>query len=566
MPPHAGDAAPSSIETLLRQVSSFASLDPRGASSGLQREGVEVLVEVLGRTEALLVSWVGAFDAAGVHAADGARSAGAWLAARTELDPGSASALVHRARDLRHCLHVASSHATGGIGPAKVRALLAARRAHPELFAEHEAELVAHVAPLTVAHARVVAAHWKHLAEATKAYEDAEAERACAAAAGSTGAGGEHGGAGADGEGQADGGADVVGDAAVGLGSEAADGGGDHDGESGGAEESDGAEEGAAGQGAEGAPDPFGSEGCGPGHGPAPEDPAATNSLRLVPTFQGRWVLEGDLDPVSGAELDEAIQAFIDRQFHDGTWSADDGLTVGFRRAHALVELIGRGANAATRHGDPRPSVAVRIDPATLAGLPASTLAEGLERECCLDDGTPVDARSVERLLCTARVQALWTRVREDGAVETLGVTDLLRDATRAQRRALKQRDGRCVFPGCGAAADWCEAHHLVPHEDLGPTLLHNLVLLCRFHHHLVHEGGWTLWRDAGDGELHLLDPLQRPRPIGQPGTKQPVLHHDQLTPVRPPPMPPHLRPPRFRTSDDPPRDPPDAPPEEPPP
>lgn len=512
------------LASLLARVQELAGLVPAECSAGLQREAVLDHVALLGRLESALTAWVGAFDAAAVHAADGARTAAGWMAASTEADRGWAGAVVHRARDLRSCPAVEAAWASGRLGTAKVRALLDARGVHPERFAEDEAGLVDTIAPLTVAHARIVAARWKHLAEETKAYKDAQ--RAAAAAAGGSGATPRP-----DDDDRAGGGA--------------------------GADDGDGTDDACGGDGGDGTSGGDGAGGAGggePAAEPEPEpDPAAANRLHLSQTFQGRWALEGDLDPVSGAELAEAIAAFIDARFREGTWSSGDGLTAGFRRAHALLELVGRGTSAASRHGDPRPSVVVRIDPATLAGLPADDLAAGLARDCCLDDGTPVDARAIERLLCTARVQALWTRIREDGSVETLGVTDLLRDATRAQRRALKARDGRCVFPGCGAEADWCEAHHLVPHEDLGPTLMVNLVLLCRFHHHLVHEGGWTLWRDERSGELHLVDPEHRPRPITPPGTKVPVLDLDTVAPLHPPPAPPHLHPPRFRTAHDPP-------------
>ncbi len=39
--------------------------------------------------------------------------------------------------------------------------------------------------------------------------------------------------------------------------------------------------------------------------------------------------------------------------------------------------------------------------------------------------------------------------------------------------------------------------HHVVPWEHGGPTDLDNLLPLCeREHHHLVHEGHWTLTLD----------------------------------------------------------------------
>jgi len=58
--------------------------------------------------------------------------------------------------------------------------------------------------------------------------------------------------------------------------------------------------------------------------------------------------------------------------------------------------------------------------------------------------------------------------------VERLGGTGLTdhecqcdeaRHASRAQRRALELRDGQCVFPGCDAPVNWCDAHHVLHHR-----------------------------------------------------------------------------------------------------
>jgi hypothetical protein len=43
------------------------------------------------------------------------------------------------------------------------------------------------------------------------------------------------------------------------------------------------------------------------------------------------------------------------------------------------------------------------------------------------------------------------------------------------------------------------EAHHVVPWILVGPTDLDNLILLCRWQHTAVHEGGVSITRD-GDG------------------------------------------------------------------
>ncbi|HEU4354494.1 MAG TPA: HNH endonuclease signature motif containing protein, partial [Actinomycetota bacterium] len=61
-------------------------------------------------------------------------------------------------------------------------------------------------------------------------------------------------------------------------------------------------------------------------------------------------------------------------------------------------------------------------------------------------------------------------------------------------------RDRECRFPGCGARA-FTEAHHIRWWRHGGRTDLHNLVLICSFHHRLVHEYGWSLARGP-DGDV----------------------------------------------------------------
>jgi hypothetical protein len=55
-------------------------------------------------------------------------------------------------------------------------------------------------------------------------------------------------------------------------------------------------------------------------------------------------------------------------------------------------------------------------------------------------------------------------------------------------RRAVIVRDRHCRFPGCDRPPSWCDAHHVRHWDKGGPTALHNLVLLCRRHHRLIHH------------------------------------------------------------------------------
>ena len=80
-------------------------------------------------------------------------------------------------------------------------------------------------------------------------------------------------------------------------------------------------------------------------------------------------------------------------------------------------------------------------------------------------------------------------------------------------------RDGGCAFPGCDVPPAWTDAHHLQHWAAGGKTTLDNAVLLCGFHHGLIHRtnGGWTIHLDPDDRTPWLtppkwIDPDQQPR------------------------------------------------------
>ena len=92
-------------------------------------------------------------------------------------------------------------------------------------------------------------------------------------------------------------------------------------------------------------------------------------------------------------------------------------------------------------------------------------------------------------------------------------------------RRALKARDGGCRFPGC-TSHKFCDGHHIKHWSDGGETSLDNLVLLCRYHHRLVHEGGFDCKRSK-DGEIYFED--QRDRRLKEFQQAKPVAIEESL-------------------------------------
>ena len=122
-----------------------------------------------------------------------------------------------------------------------------------------------------------------------------------------------------------------------------------------------------------------------------------------------------------------------------------------------------------------------------------------------LEDGTRVSAETSRRLACDAAI----VRVAHGKNGSVLSVGRRTRSIPPALRRALEVRDRGCRFPGCGSR--FTDAHHVEHWADGGETSLDNCLLLCRFHHRLVHEGGWRIeW--GGRGHAAFIDPRGRTR------------------------------------------------------
>ncbi len=134
----------------------------------------------------------------------------------------------------------------------------------------------------------------------------------------------------------------------------------------------------------------------------------------------------------------------------------------------------------------------VHIDLRTLSGARALDDVDGLVLR---GEGWDLAHRAAERLLCdTALVATLFS-----GRREVLDANTAAERFSMAQRRALAARDGGCTFPGCRRPPRHCDAHHLEFRVHGGPTTVANGALVCRFHHRLVHDHGWSLTHDGSD-------------------------------------------------------------------
>jgi hypothetical protein len=113
----------------------------------------------------------------------------------------------------------------------------------------------------------------------------------------------------------------------------------------------------------------------------------------------------------------------------------------------------------------------------------------------------PVDGATLRFLADCAQIRVAL--LSPDGAVLHLARTQRL--VSPAQKRALMARDAGCVIPGCTVTADACQAHHVIPWTDGGPTDLDNLALLCLRHHVEITTSSTS--EGAGSGwQIEMID------------------------------------------------------------
>jgi len=167
-------------------------------------------------------------------------------------------------------------------------------------------------------------------------------------------------------------------------------------------------------------------------------------------------------------------------------------------RADALAEVA--------RSGSPRTQVVLHVDEAALA-CTAATASERAGETCELEDGPAMPSESARRLACDAEL--ILAARGDDGSID-YGRTR--RVVSAPLRTSLERRDRHCRYPGCERRHD-LHAHHIKHWAHGGATDKDNLVLLCRFHHRLVHEDGFTVQR-ARDGTFLFARPDRRPVPV----------------------------------------------------
>ncbi len=250
--------------------------------------------------------------------------------------------------------------------------------------------------------------------------------------------------------------------------------------------------------------------------------PADLGALVVKALQAAGEALREDAKPAIGAsaEAASAVRANASAEAQSTSWAA--------LQADSLVllaeTLLANGAHGLSA-GD-RQLVTVHVNVNALAGSDANNAkpSDAEDVQCHVHDGPALAREVVRRFACDASVVALLESERG----EVLDVGRKTRAIPPALRRALDHRDKGCKFPGCNCTR-FVDAHHIEHWADGGETRLDNLVLLCRTHHGLVHEGGFSLAIE--DGELRVrrpdgrvLEHAPKPRSLRQGGHE--ILRH----------------------------------------
>jgi hypothetical protein len=195
----------------------------------------------------------------------------------------------------------------------------------------------------------------------------------------------------------------------------------------------------------------------------------------------GSVVFRGYVEPEAGAKLAALMGPLAKPK------SGKDPRTTAERQGDAFAEIIELAATSddLPEHGGERPHLALTMsfDDFVTMRKPAEIEGEGL-----------LDPESVLRIACDSKVM----RVVLGAGDEILNIGRASRTIPNPIRRALIQRDKGCAFPACGTRPRQCHGHHIESWARGGGTSVENLVLLCGFHHRVIHHGDWTVTMVGG--------------------------------------------------------------------
>ena len=230
----------------------------------------------------------------------------------------------------------------------------------------------------------------------------------------------------------------------------------------------------------------------------------ARRCVRVWDADDGMVHLHGQFDSVTGRRIGNRLRAEAARMYDadkKNSKNSDPRRSFPQCMADALDNLSANNKNAGGA-GKPIADICVvaHVDDAT-----AKLIAE-------IPGGDRLPRSVLEELACNAEITPAIYDTR--GALLWQGHSK--RTATAAQLKALKALYGGCF--ACGANFDTCQAHHVKPVSEGGPTNVDNMVPACWGCHNKIHYFNWQIHGPPGKRTLHPPDsvnygPAQGPDP-----------------------------------------------------
>ena len=246
------------------------------------------------------------------------------------------------------------------------------------------------------------------------------------------------------------------------------------------------------------------------GYEPLPEvvhvDPPIHDEPTLtMSTYDGRFRLHFEADPLDGALVEQAIREAKDALFTAGDADATlaEGLLSVASRSLSTVESISRREHY---------KVLVHLD---------------VDGHGWMNRRGTLPTHLLRKLTCDGTVRPIWI---ENASPVSVGRS--MRIVPPRTRKLIEDRDGGCRFPGC-VTTGFLENHHLVPWSEGGATDVENLASLCPRHHRELHQGHFTIsGNPSTPGGLIFRDrfgtigrhvPQTIPPPTHPPPAEQPI-------------------------------------------
>ncbi|TQJ70108.1 uncharacterized protein DUF222 [Arthrobacter sp. SLBN-100] len=235
-----------------------------------------------------------------------------------------------------------------------------------------------------------------------------------------------------------------------------------------------------------------------------PEEPRTMTQLR--PDIAAHLLLSPALSPApestaadfsteenTDAPLGVASVSVMDRPDDAaGTGATDDGASTGStgHEATNTVHLASAGHEETDRsaYTDLANVPVPKVD--VLVTVPVFALLGLTDEPAVLDGHGPIPASMARKLVADGASSFYRVLVDpRDGAPLEIGRTSYR--LTKAMKKALQFRDGKCTFPGCNNPSLDNDTDHLTAWQHGGTTGISNLAQLCPKHHRLKHNKPW---------------------------------------------------------------------------